>query len=213
MTFAELKTEVFRRLDEDSDNPAFWTEDDVAQSLNEAYEDISDSAEWYERQFNLPQLSRRTYYDLRHACGDQPVLTVRHAYNVNTSRWLTPIEVRSLDMESHYQWEDINGEPENFFRRGLFWMGVYPRQNGDTGKIKVFYTTLPVSLADDLDEPGFPQQFHYGLVEYALADLLAQEAETKRAMMHYGEYSIYEGELKSWMDGRISLDRVDRLNG
>lgn len=213
MTFEELQVEVFRRLDESSSDPAFWTEDDVKAALNEAYHEISDTSEWYERNANLPLLSHRTYYDLRTAVGSDTVLSIRHGQNSNTRRWLTPADLRELDYHTFNQWEEITGEPQSFFIRGLFWLGTFPKQASDDGHIRLYFTSLPAEMTYDYDEPGFPEEFHYGLVEYALGDLLSQEAETKKALTHYREYVVYETGLTGWVSGRQSLDRISRLNG
>ncbi len=213
MTFAELKTETFRRLDEDSSDPAFWTEDDVEDALNEGYEEMSDASEWHETNANLPLLSGRTYYDMRYAFGGDQILTLNHAMNATTRRWLSPVELRELDYRTYVQWEDITGEPQNFFVRGLFWLGLFPKQNSDSGTLKVYFTSIPPRLAYDYDKPGFPDEFHYGIVEYALGDLLSQEAETRKALEHFKEYAVHEAGLRGWVGGRISLDRITRLHG
>lgn len=213
MNFSEIKTEVFRRLRESSSDPAFWTETDVEGAINEGYEEISDASEWYERNFNMPQLSKRTYYDLKRVFGDNPVLTVKHMYNATTRRWLYPVEVRDLDYRTFTQWEDIAGEPEMWFVRGLFWLGTFPKATADSGVLKVYYTSLPTAMSHSYDVPGFPSDFHYGLVEYALGELLSQESEQTKALDHFSEYLGYEKGLKDWTDGRVSLDRIGKLNG
>ena len=213
MTFSELQAEVFRRLDEDSSDAAFWSVDDVKTALNEGYEEMSDASEWHEQSANLPQLSKRTYYDLRTALGADSPLTVKHLYNATTRRWIYPGDLRELDYRTFCQWEEITGEPEQFFLRGLFWLGTFPKATADSGTIKVYFTALPPALSDDGDEPGFSEEYQYGIVEYAIADLLAQEAETQKARAHFSEYLTYEAGLKAWTEGRISLDRINRLNG
>ena len=214
MTFAELRTEVFRRLDEDSADPAFWTAADINTALNEAYEELSDSSEWHERNAILKLLSKRTYNDLRFALGSgEIVLTLKHAYNSTTRRWLDPVELRDLDYRTFHQWEDITGEPEKFFLRGLFWLGTFPKQNTDSGNLKLYYTAIPPAMSADTDEPGFPEEFQHGLIEYALGDLLAQEGETQKGLAHFREYLIYEAGLTGYAQGRISLDRISKLNG
>jgi hypothetical protein len=213
LTFLEMQTEVFQWIDEDSADPAFWTVDDVKTAINEGYGEISDSSEWYERDHNLPLLSNRTYYDLRSALGGEPVLTFKHAFNQTTRRWLYPGEIRELDYRTFNQWEEITGEPEQFFVRGLFWLGTFPKQSSDSGTMKAYFTALPPDLSADGDTPGCPDEFHYGIVEYAIGDLLSQEAETQKAIGHFGEYSTYEAGLKGWVDGRVALDRIPMLNG
>jgi hypothetical protein len=110
MNFSEMKTEVFRRLDESSSSPVFWTSADIEEALNEGYQEISDATEWYETYDIVSLLSGLTYYDLRFYLGDT-FLSPRRAQNQTTERWLTPSHVRDLDFQTYTQWEIVSGEP------------------------------------------------------------------------------------------------------
>ena len=58
------------------------------------------------------------------------------------------------------------------------------------------------------DEPGFHRTFHYGLVEYAVSDLLSQDNETDLALRVWKEYLLYENGLKDYVEGRASVPTV-----
>src|SRR5260221_506910 len=181
MTLLEMETEVFRRLNENSVSPDFWTKADVDEALNDGYEELSDSSEWYERSVSISLLDHRPYYDLRTVLDADTILSPGRCYNVQTSRWLNPTHVRDLDYHTYRQWEGIaTGQVEKFFQRGLWWMGVFPQNSDDTGWVRFYYTAMPEALANASDVPGFPQEFHYAIIEYAVGDLLGQEAETKK---------------------------------
>jgi hypothetical protein len=213
MTFAELKAEVFRRLEENPDTPAFWTEVDVAEALNDGYEELSDASEFYERNAILNLLSNRTYYDLRCVLGDTQVLSFRTAFNSTTRRWMSPTDPRTLDTRVFQQWENITGEPEAIFTRGLWWLGVYPQAATDTGNMKVYFSSIPPALVNEDDKPGFPEEYHEALIEYAVGDLLSQDGETNKALRHFEEYMKLQGAMMKAVDGRISLDRINTLRG
>lgn len=206
MTFGELTSEVFRRLEESEASPAYWSRADVQAALNEGYAEISDAAEWHETRLTLDLLKDRPYYDLRTCTGDT-VLSVRSAYNAQTHRWLIPSRVTDLD-RTDLRWEGRAGEPERVIQRGLWWVGLWPRTASESGTVDLRITTLPVPLSEDVDEPGFPATLHQGLVEYALADLWAQDGETTKALQAWQQYLAYERALTGWLDGRVGVPLV-----
>ena len=206
MTFAELQTEVTRRLNESSTAAAYWTVQDVKDALNEGYAELSDASEWYERSATISKASQRTYYDLRTNLSDT-FLAPRRAFNVETNKWLDPINVRKLDFHTFRQWEINPGEPQMMFMRGLWWLGLYPRPNASTGTVTFYYTAMPPDLSADGDTPTFPQEYHLGIVLYALYELKSQERESKLAMKYFGEYEIYEKGLTKYVLQRQGLDR------
>lgn len=208
MTLAELKAETFRRLEESATSPVFWTVADVVAALNAGYRELSDASEWYERWLTVGLLPARPYYDLRTVLPSTiPLLSIGLAYNDQTSRWLIPTTVRELD-GGDLRWEQRVAEPERVGIRGLWWLWYWPRTSASTGTIKQYYTALPPALVNDTDEPGFPATLHLGLVEYALADLAAQDAEVTQTTAAWTRYLEYERVLSEWVAGRISTPLV-----
>jgi hypothetical protein len=206
VNFCDLKTDTFRRLNESSSAPVFWTEADVEVALNEGYAEISDETEGYERWLTVDLLANRPYYDLRNILP-RDVLSVRAAFNNQTSRWLTPSRV--IDLEGgDRRWERRTGQAERLFLRSPWWLGYWPRSGVDSGTIKQYYTALPDPMVEDDDEPWFSAVFHLGLVEYALAELWAQDAESDKALASWNGYLGYETALQSWVDGRAGVPMV-----
>jgi hypothetical protein len=206
MNFSELKSEVFRRLNENESSPTFWSEADVELSINEGYEEISDSSEWYEEYNVISLLSHLQYYDLRTLLPDT-FLAPKRFFNQTTSEWLSPVVLRELDFHTTRQWETVDGEPQRTLMRGLWWLGFWPKQPTDTGKIKFYYSAIPVRMTEDTDEPGFPVEYHKYLVEFALYDLLTQDGETKKALVHWQTYLEGERLLRVSVGSRIATDR------
>lgn len=206
MTFAELKAEVFRRLEEAASAPVFWTDADVALALNDGYQEISDATEWCEDIFTLALLRERPYYDVRFLTP-RPVLRLTAAFNNQTQRWLTPCVPTDLDA-GYRRWETVTGEPTHQMVRGLWFLGLWPMADEEHGSIQQHFTTLPASLRLAADEPGFPETVHYGLVEYALADLWAQDAEATKATTAWQTYLAFEAALMDWVQGRAAVPLV-----
>jgi hypothetical protein len=203
MTRAEIKSEVFRRLQESSSAPVYWTEDDVETAIDEGYAEISDATEWYERYITVDLLNERPWYDARTVIGDS-CLAVGPVFNEQTNRWLTSNAITDLD-KGDRRWERVTGEPQRILRRGLWWFGYWPRVTADSGTVKQYFTGLPDAMDEELDEPGFPEPYHYGLVEYALYDLWAQDAESQKALQAWQAYIGYETGLLAFVDDRIQV--------
>ncbi len=206
MNFGEIKTEVFRRLNESSSSPVFWTEADVEESINLGYQELADVTGFYERHVTMDLLSHRTYYDMRFIAEDT-WLGPRRIFNNQTSQWLIPGSVNDHDAEL-VMWENVTGEPQRFFMRGTWWLGLWPKPNADSGTIRVYFAGTPADFTVAEQEPDFPLEFHEGLIEYGVYDLLAQDAETAKALEHWKVYRVYEAGLKQWMDKRLLPDRV-----
>ena len=205
MTFAQLQAETVRRLEETTTG-VFWTAEDVVDALNDGYAEITDATEWNEIWQTIDLLGDRPWYDGRFVLGED-LLTLGPAYDETSSRWLIPTRIADLDANDR-RWERAVGSPQRILTRGLWWLGFWPRIGSATGTVKQYYTALAAVLSDDTDEPGFPETFHYGLVEYAVYDLTAQAGETQQALEGWARYLGYEAELADFMLGRLRDPRV-----
>lgn len=202
MTFAQLKTHTFSRLEESATVPVFYTEADVEAALNAGLAELSDASEWDERFQTIDLLDDRPWYDGRTVIGSH-LLTLGPAFSDDTNRWLIPTAGIELD-RADTRWERVPGYPQRVLTNGLWWFSYWPRMGSDLGTVKQYFTALPDDLDDDTDEPGFPEPYHYGLVEYAVYDLFAQEGESAVAMQSWAEYLRYEASLTAFMTGRLS---------
>lgn len=207
MTLGEARAFVVRRLEEVAGASAvFWSSDDIDNSLNEGYAEISDASEWLEKSGTVSWTSANTdrYFDMFTEL-EQCYLNIGPAFNNTTSRWLHPTHTRLVD-EADSRWGTRGpGESDYLFMRNLWWVRYHPRPT--TGSILQYYIAIPTRLCMDSDTPGFPAQFHQGLVEYALYDLWSQDGETDLALEAWGEYLRYEAALTDFRKSRISTAR------
>jgi hypothetical protein len=206
MTFSEIRTEVFARLEESSSAPVFWKLSEVNTSINEGYRELSDASEWNESSATLTFITTKLYYNLRTTLTNS-FLSLKRIFNVQSDEWLVPVHTRRLDQHDTAQWETSTGDPDKFFMRGGWYLGLTPKPTS-SGTAKVWYTELPSALSADSDTPGFPQEFHFGIVEYALYDLFAQEGDTQKALKHWMDYEAYENALSKYVDGRMAKDKI-----
>lgn len=201
MTFETLKAETFRRLEESSAAPVFYSEDDVETALNEGLMEISDATEWREIYRTVDLLHTRPYYDVRTVFADDEILSLGRAFHEDTSRWLDPCSPRDLDAR-YRRWERVRAVPDRIQRRGLWWVGYYPITGSESGTVKQFATALPGAMDADDDEPGFPEVFHLGIVEYALSELWPEAGEVTKALEAWQAYLLYEAGLTAHVGGR-----------
>ena len=211
MTLSELKTEVFRRLDESQASPVYFSDLDVETSLNEGYETISEASEWYEDSAAINLLDE-TYYNLKALIGER-FLRVTRVWNPQINVWLVPTSPRELDTRGFARWEKVTGQPRMWFVRGLWHLGLYPKVPVAGGTVKVYYKALPNPLTGDNDVPGFEEEYHLGLVDYAIYDLLAQTGETQKALGYYDSYLVVERALTAHASNRMRVDKLGVFGG
>lgn len=215
MQFSEMQTEVFRRMEESSSSPKHYTLAQVKAALNEGYEELSDVTEWNETSFSVSKTASTMYYDLTSAsvytnAATNPVITVKRVFNNETSRWLIPGDYQTRD-KTRAQWELSEGEPQYFWLRGLWWLGLYPRPDATSGTVTVYASVQPTALSANGDTPGFPREFHLALVEYACYDFLCQDNEFEKAERYRLRYMEKQEALRRFVIQRSAKDRVGAL--
>lgn len=204
MTFEEIRTEARRRLAEVSST--WWTDEEIDEAIWDGEDEFADATEWYERWQTIEILEDRPYYDLRTVIRHD-FLVAGPAFNDTTNHWLIPLSPRDLDLNDR-RWEQHSAEPEFIMIRGIWWLGIWPWKSLATGTIKQYYKSLPRHMEEDDDEPGFHRTFHYGIVEYAVSDLLSQDNETDLALRVWKDYQVYERGLQAYVQGRAGFPSV-----
>lgn len=200
---------VLETLDEELDDPIYWSRSDVETAINEGMVTLADYTEYHEVALTIPQLAFRQYYDLRaHVQRGEQFLAPRRVHNLANNRWLPWSDTRVLDHTLYNQWEGTPSACEKVVTRGLFWLGVYGTASGDSGTLRASAVTIPNLLIDDSDEPQFPRQFHLGPVEYALYDLEVQDGELDLALEHYEAFTTIAFDFQAHVERRQSIDKV-----
>lgn len=206
MNFLEIRTEVRRRLQELVGTEVWWTDEEIDEAIHAGEDEMADACEWYERWQTIDILKGRPYYDLRSVIRFD-FLVAGPVFNDNTNRWLLPLQPKDLE-QSDYRWEERVAEPEFFMMRGIWWLGLWPWKGAELGSVKQYYVALPRHMSADSDEPGFHRTFHYGIVEYAVCDLLSQDNETDLTVETWKLYKKYEDSLREYVLSRNSVPQV-----
>ncbi len=201
MTFLQMRDEVKRRLAQ-TGRPVFWSDTEINDALNNGYMELSDASEWFEGHQDIDLLVDRPYYDLWSIIGAD-FLTPAAAFDYQTNRWLLPTSGRQFDAHDR-RWERVTGEPQRMIMQGLRWMGYWPRIQTAVGSIKQYFKAIPPLLCADADEPGFPATYHNAIIDFAMTELWAQDAETGFALAAWAQYLKGETDLVSWVAERAS---------
>lgn len=210
MNFGQMKSSVFTRLEEAESSPIRWSEADIKRAINEGLEELSDGTEFFERYATLKLTPGQIYYDLRSVIPD-PILRVTSLYANDTVYWLHATDVRDLDEKTARQWELVDGEPQRYFLRSPWWLGLFPKSTSPASTVRVYYRALHPELVDDLDVPQqLPEDYHEALIAYALYTLLSDDMETTAALRYWQKYQTMEVELASqcFPGGRAAHARI-----
>lgn len=214
MNLGEIQTEINTRIEEDPATPVYWSGPQVIKAVNDCYEEMSEWSGWYERRATITKVAG-TYYDLWSTsviAAPELVAWPLRVYNTNISRWLGPNHYRDLDREN-FEWEKARGEPDQWFMRGSNFLGTFPRKSAGGGSMDVDFIGVPPALVNPTDTPGFPQEFHVGLVNGAMAALYAQDREWKKSQRYWGLYKTTREALKSFVGHRVAIDRRPIFGG
>lgn len=209
MTLAELRAEVFRRIEEESGSPVFWTADDVDLALNEGYAEFSDIVGFNNTTLSISQLEDRLYYDLRnYLASGQTLLHVDAIWNATSSTWMSPYSLRDLDFLRAADWDTASGQPFAYFVRGAWWLGLWPIPEADdaTASLTALVSTIPATLTAS-DSPSIHEDYQYALVEYAHYDLLTQDKEPKKALSHFKRFLELVEEYRRFTADRAAPDQ------
>ena len=187
-----------------------WSDSDIADSINEGLDELSEATEFYERYVVIPLRAGRTYYDIRGFLPEN-ALGVTAVWCTTTSRWLYPTRAETL---KYPQWERTTGPPESFFLRGVFRLGIHPKVNADSGFLRVHF----FGLAPHLDHPqavlaDLPDDYIPALEDYVLYDLQSNDGEVEKGLIHWASYREREKSLGSFVEKRIVRPRTFRLGG
>lgn len=204
LTLSEIRSRV--RIRYEASSTTRWADAVLDAAINDGIEELSEVSRYYERWVSIPLLENRTYYDLR-GLTPETVLSVNAVWHESGNRWLTPSIVADRDRA---EWETTNGQPTEWFTRGLWWLGLFPHPSADQDQwVRVYYSAVAPRLEEDGEEPRqLPDEFVPALEEYALYELTHQDGESEKALTWYGKYKARESVLEQHMARRVTTART-----
>lgn len=212
MNLGDLRTHVLRELELSLSAPVHWSLEDIDSAINDGLAELSDATEFFERSVFFNVRPSTTYHDVRHIADGDTVLRVTSVWNPARNAWLDPTDVRILDERTARQWERVAGEPQRWFQRGLYWLGLFPFTTASDRILQLRYASIHPRLTDPTQVPQqLPEEFHHALVDYAVYDLLSDDQETAKALEHWNDYTAQEAATAARAQNRTKTDRVGRL--
>ncbi len=188
-----------------------WSDAEVALSISEGLETLAEETGFYERYTTLPVDKDRTYYDIRGFTPEIP-LRIKSIWSTSRNQWLAPIVPNDLQ----FRWQDSRGEPEMFFTRGIYFIGLWPSGDSDatSGFLRVYFNAVPARWLHTQEVlSDLPKDYIPALIDYALYDLCSKDREPSKAIRHYKNYLRRENDLKNRLDRRGTAGDVHAMGG
>lgn len=217
MNFREIQDRVMEDLEEDIVSVSIsvpiplgvrHTRSSIKDSINDGMEDLADYTEFNEETLGIDLQANTTYYNA-FSLYDKFLGFIR-VFNDQTKRWIVPTGIAELD-DAYPRWEISNGEPERIITRAAWIFGLWPRKTVTSGTITAHIVATTSPMVADGEVPGFPEEYHRALVEYAMYDQYCQDREIGKAMRRWQEYIIIRESLNRWVHsgrGRLDMDYV-----
>ncbi len=208
MTRSQIKTNVRENL---SDTPSVrFTEDDLNESFQDAYDDIAILTQCFSKSVTLFWEGGRIYYDFKQL-GVSDYLGTVAIFNNVTNMWLRDdLHIRNFD-QLRRDWETWNGSPQ-------FWAPVSPSKvaiaahypntatdgafsylafssaffiNSSVGTFNLLYYTIAPLVTSDSYVPLIASDVQTLFENYMTADMLEQDEQYVKAADYWDKY--YEG--------------------
>lgn len=177
-----------------------WSNDDIKKYINEGLESLAEASDFYERYVTIPLESGRRYYDLR-GFTPETVVGVKSVWSSVRNDWLQAVDEGDLQ----FKWEESTGDPQVYFTRGIYWLGLWPCPSTDTtGYVRVYFAGIPYrytidqAVLSDLPDDHIP-----ALEEYALHEMAMQDGDVDLAMRYWASYREREKKLSMFADHRL----------
>lgn len=221
MTRGQLKTTVRQNLADEG--VTRFTDDDLNESLQDAYDDVVALSQCYIRRTTINWVSDLSYYDFS-ALGVTDYLCTQAIFNNVTNQWLRDdLTVRDFD-NIRRDWEIWIGTPQfwapcSFTKiaiaakylgavtSGAFnpfaFSSAYYIGSGLTslGTFDLIYAAVAPTFTSDSSVPLVAADAHELLEFYATGDLLEQDEEFKKSNEFFEKYytgtQTYKARVKS----------------
>lgn len=201
MTFLELSKNLLRRLNEDVDDPQFWSANDIKDFINEAYVIIASRLSLLSTSTTLSLKANQWLYDLADDC-----YSVLRVYYTPTSKLLKPMTFETL-IRHDMDWIQVSSSSPIIYvpitSKKIF---IYPCLDADsTDCITYHYSKIPPKMTSNSEIPDIPVHYHDVLIDYAISIAILRErtpTSKQRARDSLTEYKDKFGMLDSKMNNR-----------
>jgi len=162
-----------------------WSDADIIKYINEGLECLAEATEFYERYVTIQMRPEQNWYDLR-GFTPETVVSIKSVYSSVRDDWLQPVDENDLQ----FKWEESTGDPQVFFTRGAYWLGVWP-SNGTSasGELRVYFSGIPNRFTINQEVLyDLPNDHYPALEDYALHEMAMQDGDADLAMRYWNSY-------------------------
>jgi hypothetical protein len=202
VTLSELQSRLLDQLEESG--TGFLTPDDAIRLLNDAVLDLSGASEFYHSAGSVNVSLATVVYDLATLLTPNIIAPIG-VWNPRTKRWLRPIGVDQLDADNP-RWQQVSGEPDRSFVRGLWNIGFYPRC---TGALEIVYAAAPPKLTLPADVvPQLNEEYAAALVDGAMGMHYLEDREVSKAARYLEQWEDTKQRVRVWTANKLVRDRT-----
>lgn len=184
MLAGEIKDNVRSNLDDSG--VTFYSEEDIAESVQDAYDDVAFQTQCIVKRVSL-DFPLKPYINFREHVVD--FMSTIAIYNGNTNRWLLDcFTLREFD-KMRDDWELWTGTP-NYRASASFELEVILPyySSAPTEQMTLVYAASAPTITSNDDEILIAVDFKDLLEQYAMADLLEQAEEFSKALEFWNLY-------------------------
>lgn len=195
MTREEIRKRILYLLNEDVDNPVFFTEAQANTVIQEAMEVLAEEVTELRREGFIVVEPGRFIYMLPEL--SDVAMTPLRIWSDSDQERLDPITMKELDDFQERWMESTGDKPEWWYPVSHDAFGLWPIPVNGGQVLRVEYLAWPETLGQDTDRPNFKEELQDLLVLYGQYDGLVRQWEPERAL------DIFFSFAASFRDGRF----------
>lgn len=180
MNLGEIKTRILEAIDDDPDDPVFFSGAQLQTLVEDATEVLCEATRAVKRSAILPLRPGMGFIYTPSIAPD--IMTLTRIWDHTRSRRLTAVSMADLD-EHQERWQNTNGVPEVWFPVSWDVFGIYPAPSTAGGALRVDYIGWPRNYLDDEDESELPNATQDALVLYGQYMGILKKWDTQNAMI------------------------------
>lgn len=185
MKISEIKQRILNGINDDPDNPVFFTDAQLNTLIDEARDVIALQTRSIRQTTFLPLREGTAFYNLRNLAPD--LLIPNRIWNHSNSSRLSVTSMEELD-QFQQRWQDTTGDPESWFSVSWDIIGLYPRPSASGGILRIDYYAWPRAIVvdDNLDPVENPDD---SIVHYGVYLGLLKQWDTERAVDAFEKFA------------------------
>lgn len=179
MTKKEIRQRILRALNDDADNPVYWSRGEIDDVIQDGMEMLAEESEALKRTFVV---MRRAGVQVYHLAGiGQDIMVPYRIWLPDHKRRLQSWSITDLDARQE-TWLQTTGSPWVWWPIDWQQFGVWPTPASPGGWMEVDCYVWPTPLLRDADRPEFQPADHESLVFFGEMEGYLKQHDVARAV-------------------------------